>query len=202
MNLIEVETRFAVTRPVRIKLYSTLGEPSRTTISDRYVGPELALCDWWLRERNGIWELKLPAGTRRAAQGDGCTAAYREMEGTDALRLVTEHGFEPLELKPYVNIMTVRDSWKFEILNKGRVYDIVLTVDETTADNGFFCATGEVETLVSTEEEIADAIGTVEHVCDRYGLDIVRKVGGSKIIKYLYENDRVLYDQLANVGLA
>lgn len=200
-NLIEVEARFLVTPQVRQNLLTQIGPSKEITIHDRYLSQQLALDDKWLRIRNGVWQLKLPVGTRHSESSSGPAVVCKELEGQAALLEVERLGFDVRHLDEYAHIVSVRTMWDFEVRLSWGLYNLLITVDDTSASDGFFCSIGEVETLVETKHDIKDASKVIEHVCSMYRLDTVSTVGGSKIIKYLFEKNRLLHDRLEKVGL-
>jgi len=92
---VEIERKFFLTAGQQAALRSSLETHSKKELADTYwdaPGYPLTRRDWWLRQRNGQWELKVPwAQTQRLAE------SFEEFEGDAAvLTRLREDGFAGL----------------------------------------------------------------------------------------------------------
>ena len=141
---------------------------------------KLALSDFWLRQRDGRWELKCPPPNRH--EGDPMATQYAEYtQQVDIVKAVTpvlqptkdEH--EPLKVinPDLMSVSQVVESFGCcEIANyrtDRKTYSVQdFRVDLDSADFGF--QVGEIEVLVSDERKISDALHQIRGLAQKLGL--------------------------------
>lgn len=163
-KVIEVERKFLFQDDITGKLRKLGAEHIQTkTFTDSYYDTRahaLTLADHWLRRRDGVWQLKSPP----AKTFDSATTAYVETESEGDIIKVLSHLLVPeekreeksvhkalselvaeFELKVFTQFQTERASYKLGDF----------TVDLDQADFGY--RVGEIERLVSSEEEMSKA---------------------------------------------
>ena len=115
--------------------------------------------DLWLRQREGVWQLKLPGAGGASRQGG--TTTYREVMEVGAIRaLVKEVGVEQEleELERLVEVGCTREEWV--------VGEVVVVVDRM--EDGY--TVGEVEVVVGDSQGKEDARRKVDAMVARLGL--------------------------------
>ncbi|XP_072357704.1 thiamine-triphosphatase-like [Scyliorhinus torazame] len=171
---IEVERKFGLREDTEGRL-GALGARllAQCRLEDRYFDTEdyrLTLADFWLRRRDGLWQLKSPAGAQ-----PGLTTQYRETEGEPAIlsllapllapgagglpERVEQLLDAPHQLREFAAIVTERTSYWLE---SG------LRVDLDRA--GFGHQLGEIEALVGSEDEIPDALSRIQDLARKLDL--------------------------------
>lgn len=148
----------------------------------------LTLKDYWLRKREGSWELKRPASSQADAERraqDVCTN-YKEItdvpqiraelvaamgissdcleaEQAEDVRAEFERWLQDLKLECFAEFTTVRCSYTLECEGD----DKRVRIDLDQADFGY--CVGEIEVLVSEVEEMTSAMQSIEKTAQRLG---------------------------------
>ncbi|KAF5901185.1 thiamine-triphosphatase isoform X1, partial [Clarias magur] len=146
----------------------------------------LTLKDYWLRKREGSWELKRPTASRTDAERraqDVCTK-YKEItdvpqiraelvaamgvssdcleaEQAEDVRAEFERWLQDLKLECFAEFTTARCSYVLECEGD----DKRVRVDLDQADFGY--CVGEIEVLVSEVEEMTSAMQSIEKTAQR-----------------------------------
>lgn len=193
--VIEVEKNFDLRPGDKEKLIEAAKFLGKKTFTDIYYDTEdfqLTTKDFWLRQRDGNWELKMPLnGT--AANRD--TDQYRELESEKEIALALElPGKSPLQkeiqdmgAKPFAAILTNRERYQ-----KGNFH---LDFDEM--DFGF--RTFEAELMVENESEIPAAEQKIIDFAREYGIDSAP--GAGKVIEFLKLRHPAHYRALQKAGV-
>nr|XP_033802174.1 thiamine-triphosphatase [Geotrypetes seraphini]XP_033802175.1 thiamine-triphosphatase [Geotrypetes seraphini] len=202
LAVLEVERKFIYSSDVEDML-QTLGATlqGRLLFRDTYydtVDLHLTLNDHWLRDRQGSWELKLPFSLHGGDKSSNPVTQYQELtREKEIIAAVGEvlgctplsEGMEALvaELRLQAFASYVTDRKSYEVPREG------LHVDLDEADFGF--AVGEVEKVVSTAEEVPEALERINHFCSQLGVTSVKKVPG-KMTTYLHQYRPEHYQKL------
>lgn len=162
---IEVEQKFQVTDDYRSRLEDAGASMVRppTLMKDVYWDTEdliLLSRDWWLRQRDGVWELKVSVSPTNmdSSHSDGLTT-YREVTGEQAVRDTLTHGGVNSELEQLVvmaRVACTRENWRLGRLG--------LVVDRM--EDGYIV--GELEVMCNLEAR-DEAVREVEQVAARLG---------------------------------
>ena len=194
--MIEIEKNFDLKPGDKERLIAGAKFLKKKTFTDVYYvndAYDLTCKDFWLRTRDGRFELKVPLND--AHIGDRKTDRYRELE-TDA-EITRELGFAiktnftdalaEAKYKPFATITTTRETYE-----KG---DFHLDFDEM--DFGF--VTFEAELMVGGESEIADAERRILKFAKEHG--IAGNEGHGKVIEYIARNRPAHYAALVARGV-
>ncbi len=207
----EVECKFRYTDAVEAIL-AALGKPLGTKrFTDVYWdtnGCHLTTNDLWLRQRDGVWELKVPAF---AANTMGSVDVYDEhhgLERVDAflskqmakLSLTRDGtGTPPMEtfgLHPFAVIVTNRTS--FAVTPSFDKSNIVVRVDLDRTDTNY--KIGECELLVTDANDVQRAGGILQKFCRELALDTTPPIRG-KVLEFIAHNRPKHYEMLVDCGL-
>jgi len=153
----------------------------------------LTRADYWLRERDGKWELKVPV--RSIATRDGGIDRYTELESeTEIIKELRLPPDNPLNqslqkegIIPFARIVTNRETYQMS--------EFHLDFDEM--DFGF--STFEVELMVSSPADIPEAERKIEEFARAHGISSTKARG--KVIQYLYINNTDHFEALKNAGV-
>lgn len=179
--MIEIEKDF-IPDPVALGRLSKEAEfLGEKTIRDVYYDTEdyqLGKKDYWLRSRNGAFELKTPAA--RSAN----TAQYNEIEDEEGIKRalgitadvsLAEHLMQASFI-PFCDCLTVR--------RKYRLGEFAIDVDDATyAGTDFTFKTAEIEVMVEKPEQSADGERKLLEFAQTHGF--VPLSGYGKILEYL-----------------
>lgn len=192
MSVIEVERKFEFSPEIKNKLAPTcINKISTKVFRDCYYSKSLALSDKWLRNRNGVWELKVPCDYERKHQIDD--TIYREISGNEVWDYLGFSSANTKTLELYAKITTKRT--QISVNRNGQ--DINLVLDECYAEDGFQCSLGEAEILVNDVNDVDRAIGALDEIVKSLDLSLIRDNEG-KLLQYLKYSDRPFYDSLWN----
>lgn len=190
--MIEVEKKFDVRPGVKERLIDGTQLVGRTTMTDIYYDTpdyQLTRRDWWLRQRNGRWELKTPFNRERI--GDRITDQYRELDNVDeiarALGMSGDAKLADVGYIPFCTVVTTREKYKHG--------DFTLDFDET--DFGF--ALLEIELLVEHARDVASATRRIVAFARKHGAPAALDHG--KIIAYLLRKSPRHYAALVAAGV-
>ncbi len=189
--MIEVEKKFAVT-PEQIKKVETVARfVKKVIITDIYYDTfdySLIKKDWWLRNRNGEFEIKVPPNNKPSKIN-----VYEEIINPDeiiertGLKKLSTNFEENLKLngfKVLVKLVTKRRKFKMQDFN--------IDIDE--ADCGYTLC--EIEKIVENENEVEMATQEILEFAKSLNFEIKRVFG--KGIEYLYRYNRPAYDAFQN----
>lgn len=197
----EVEKNFNLTPEERVRLLEGAESLGEKTITDVYFDTptfDLTKRDIWLRKRDGRFEVKIPAeppehGRRRK------TDRYLEVEDEKGIRMKLalseddsmEASVERAGYLPFCVCTTRRASYRKDGFN--------IVIDHVAySDVDWSYDTSEIELMVSTEGEMADAAGRVLAFAKRHGLKAADAPG--KVIEYLRRNRPEQYRALVASG--
>lgn len=188
MSQIEVERKFNLDGVGVESLIEACSSKKEKEFQDCYFCEELAFNDIWLRMRGSEWELKLPvAGNTDIALG---ATAYKEVTGDSVWQELSRIGI-PYDKKTFATINTLRN---IMILPWNR-YQIAVTLDQCSSNDGFQYTIGEIEILVGDAREVKNAIKALDDVMTHFVLMPVGQEEG-KLLRYLRENNLRLFEKL------
>ena len=146
--------------------------------------------DVWLRQWDGEWELKVPAGGGAVTRSGGERTVFREVEGEDAvldallesqpsLAKVAKPGttlpalLEAAGLTSFASFSTARACYKFSSTK----------IDADVASFGH--AVLEIEVMVHDKSEIDQAEAEIQRVAELIGAQPMSKGAGGKLETYI-----------------
>ncbi|KKU70010.1 MAG: hypothetical protein UX94_C0012G0004 [Parcubacteria group bacterium GW2011_GWA2_47_21] len=194
--MIEIEKNFEAGEEMKKRIIDGAEFLGRKTITDVYYDVadfRLTRNDYWLRQRDGRFELKVPV--RGVKTRDGGIDRYTELESDDEiiqeLKLPTSasiaESLNKQEILPFARIVTDRETYR-----KGEFH---LDFDEM--DFGF--VTFEVELMVTDESEIPAAEIKIEEFAKSYGISSTKARG--KVIEYIFRRNPKHFRALERVGV-
>lgn len=209
--MIEVERKFLYpTEGTEHLLLGTTPLKSKTN-SDRYFDTrdfKLTAREWWLRERNGRFELKIA----KKQKHDGSPSdVFDELETDDEIYTALELIQTPLGLStdlsnagffPFAHLTTSRNSYtigEFQI-------DIDTTQSETNdsplveSSAPFVHTIVEIEIMVEDESDIAAAQQKIDDFARARGLSL-EKIDG-KLLAYIRKNNPIQFEILRKNNIA
>jgi adenylate cyclase class IV len=148
--------------------------------------------DWWLRNRNGVFELKkVVVGENK----DTAVDRYDEVDDEKEIAKDLEINFENTlaeslkqnQIEPFATIVATRKKYQ-----KG---DFNLDLDLT--DFGYSIC--EIELMVEDETKMAEAMAKIENFRVEYGLNAGPVRG--KLVEYIYRNRPEHYAILLKSGV-
>lgn len=181
--MIEVERKFNVSRKDINRLTKNAHFLGEKEMIDSYYDDQnysLTSKDWWLRNRQGRFELKIPLH----AEKDGVRLAdqYRELETEseiyeslgiqrqqDLQNDLVMHGY-----KPFCTLTTTRKKYQKN--------EFIIDLDSVSSDN-FEYMIGEIELMVGNQLQVEHAIQRIMDFANRHKLTIAPVRG--KVIEYL-----------------
>lgn len=193
--MIEVEKNFDLREGEKEKLIEGATFIGRKEFTDVYYDDNdltLSLKDYWLRTRDGKWELKVPLNKDKEI--DRKTDQYRELDtdedisielgcsGINLYKELTEKGFAPL-----AKITTVRESYS----------NTEFHIDFDTADFGY--STCEIECMVDNISQIEAAEDKIIAFATSLGLS--NKKGRGKLTVFLERFKKGEYDKMVDAGI-
>lgn len=170
---IEVERKFVIqdnTESLLAELEATLLEEA--VIKDSYYDSKdyaLILSDYWLRKRNGQWELKLPVNP-----GDiSSVTKYREVTHEDQILSLVVDKLTIMESLRFGSLESLVDEQELEtfaeFITERKSYGLPeCTVVLDTTDFGV--QVGEIEVLVASKERIPNAVATIDKMAAKLGM--------------------------------
>ncbi len=194
--MIEVEKNFDLRSGDKERLIAGANLVSKKTFTDVYWdSPDYRLTakDYWLRQRDGKWELKVPMNSERIDKR--ATDQYRELEteeeiiaelklaiGSRVHDAVRSAGYAPL-----ATIVTHRETYQKDGFH--------LDFDEM--DFGY--TTFEAELMVQNPEEVQGAEKRIMEFARAY--DIAATASHGKVIEYLFRYKPEHYSALVKSGV-
>lgn len=196
--MIEVEQKFILKDGDKKRLLERAEFLSEKVFTDIYYDKKdysLTLRDKWLRERQGKWELKIPAGGGKNT--DKTANQYKELETEEEIREnLNLPGLGALKNDlletgyfVYCQCTTTRKKYKKD--------DFIIDLDDVEFPD-FFYKIGEIELMVNDENEIAKAIERINKFVLSFGLKILPVRG--KVIEYLKQKSPNHYRALVSAG--
>lgn len=195
--MIEVEKKFKLTPEDIERLTDGAEFINEKTFTDIYFDTadySLTTKDYWLRCRDGKYELKIPLNDGKMSQ-DRDLDQYKELETEEEIRKVLDikenKSFEE-DLKdngyiPFCTITTTRKKYK---KNK-------FIIDLDTLDFGY--SIGEIELMVEDESKIEEAHDEIMNFAKENNLEIAPVRG--KVLEYLHRNSPSHYEALHALGM-
>ena len=193
--MIEIEKKFHLSAEQQKRLLDGAVFISEKQVSDTYFDNktfDLTTKDWWLRNRNGDFELKVAlAGhdMRVINQYDEITdedeiRAKLNLPKTDSLHDdITSNGF-----LPFVNCTTTRREFKKD--------NFTIDLDEVEYDSDFEYNIAEIEVTFEKEEDKQAAIDSILEFAKKHNLTDEPVRG--KVIEYLLEKRPKHYQALVD----
>ncbi|OGF73645.1 hypothetical protein A2Z63_00595 [Candidatus Giovannonibacteria bacterium RIFCSPLOWO2_02_44_8] len=183
--MIEVEKNFDLKPGDKERLIQGAKLIVKTTFTDIYYDAEdfrLTIKDYWLRQREGRWELKMPFGDTLQKKE---TDQYHELEDGGEIKKAIGSDWD--SLKPFAKIVTSRESWQ-----SGEFH-----LDFDKVDFGF--ETFEVEIMVRDEKDVTSAEAKIIAFAQEHG--IASAPGAGKVIVYIQRNNPAHYQALFKTGV-
>lgn len=157
---------------------------------------DLTTKDWWLRTRDGKFELKIPLHKEKGS--DRFADQYDELEDNEKIRqalglhegnlagVLAKAGYAP-----FSSIKTIRQKYK-----KGS-----FTIDIDLADFGEATyRVGEIELMVNDQSEIPNALRKIAQFVQEHKLQIVSVRG--KVLEFIKRYRPEHYQSLQKAGVA
>lgn len=167
---VEVERKFKVTADTKIKLVEIGAElhKEKVFLDKYYDNPDysLTLKDFWLRQRNESWELKVVNGqfTKLASQYQEITETneiadflVNHFHRLDLKGLAVDLVIKKLDLQPFVEYTTTRQTYFLP--------ECIIDLDLT--DFGY--QVGEIEVMATDKSQIPRALETITSVAGKLG---------------------------------
>lgn len=200
--MIEIEKKFLLTEEQQNKLLGGAKELGRKVVEDTYFdtdGYRLTLGDYWLRKRDGAYELKAPL--RSGSGSYEATNRYNEI--TDAEEILRELGLgdgtdietalASAGIKRFMTCFSDRSSY-----DKNSFH---VDIDSVTyLDSDFEHAVAEIELLVESEAEADEADRRIMEFAKGLNLATDQVIMG-KVAAYLKEKRPDHYRALVDAGV-
>lgn len=193
--MIEIEKKFALKDEDAKRLLDGATFIKEIVMVDSYYDlPErtLSLKDWWLRERNGAFELKMSAyeGNWREQEVNQYTEAETDPEIAAALGLTIatslRDSLQKAGYAPFATITTTRRKYTKE----------GFAIDMDVMDFGY--AITEIELMIEDVSQTQVAVEKILAFARKNNL-VVGPVRG-KLLELLYRTDRAFFDKLTEKG--
>lgn len=160
--MIEVEKKFFLSADDEARLLDGATFSKEASITDSYYDDDsyaLTLKDWWLRLRDGAFELKVPL---RAKGVEQATNQYYELEDEQEIR-------EALGLNGDESLAQAIEQAGYEVFcpcettrRKYQKDGFAIDLDTVTyGDNSFRYAIAEIELMVESEADVEDATNKI-----------------------------------------
>ncbi|HEY4495957.1 MAG TPA: CYTH domain-containing protein [Candidatus Paceibacterota bacterium] len=194
--MIEIEKNFDLKLGDKERIIKNAKFIKRREFTDVYYDTsdyKLTTNDFWLRQRDDKWELKVPI--KNIAIQDGAIDRYHELEKEKDIAkklknyfdISFDKGLREKILTPFATIVTKRETYQKN--------EFHLDFDEM--DFGFL--TFEAELMISDEREINDAERKIKEFAENYDIDPTK--GRGKVIEYLFRKNPNHYQSLVNAGV-
>lgn len=188
--MIEIEKKFQLTAEEEARLLEGAELVKSKQITDVYYDTpdyKAIKADWWLRRRDGVFQLKVPIETGNTI--DTTANMYHELETEPEIRQVLQLPVETSDLAadlevggylPFVEAHSDRKSYHKD--------GFTIDVDSVTyADSDFTYSLAEVETLIEDESGAATAVQRIDDYVSGYGIETNQETDG-KIIAFMRVN--------------
>lgn len=191
--MIEIEKKFILTAEEKQRLLKGAILVQKKTIHDIYYDTSefaLAKKDWWLRDRNGSFELKISLRLPSKKE-EYAPTQYQELQEEQnirkALGISSDYPFaDALDRAGYVQaftITTIREQYTKE----------GFTIAQDSVDYGYDLV--EIERMVEHESEILQAEKDIYAFAQAQGLR-VKEAGRGKVLEYLRRYNPVQYEAI------
>ena len=191
--MIEVEKKFILKEGDREKLLEGAEFLKKQTVDDTYYDTEdysLAKKDWWPRERNGNFELKI--GVAALSKNMNLVTQHRELETDKEIREAFNISSEkPIKValkeagyRPTFSLITTRERYKKE----------GFTIDLDSVDYGYELA--EIELMVEDENQVEEAGDRIRAFAEKQGLSFESYNIRGKVMEYIKRYDPVHYQAI------
>ncbi len=199
--MLEIEKKFLLTALQKERLLDGAEELGGKTVVDSYFDTDsynLTTRDYWLRNRNGIYELKAPLKSRSSVDA---TNRYYEItdlsEIAKELDLAESDDFETslslAGVKRFMSCRTDRNSYKKD--------EFHIDIDQATyPDSEFEYGVAEIELIVQTEVEADDAEQRIIEFAQSFDLPVDQIVLG-KVAAYLKSEKPDHHEALVTAGV-
>jgi thiamine-triphosphatase len=193
--MIEIEKKFSLTEEQLKKIGKLAKFISKKSFTDIYFDDEnysLTKKDWWLRKRDGKFELKIPIGLsteRNKLNIYEEIITIQEIADKVCIQETNSNFTTELEknnLHPFCKLTTLRTKYSLD----------GFTIDIDDMDFGFSLC--EIEKIAESESEIEKITAEIMEFAKSLGLEI-KPVPG-KVVEYLWRNNRAHYDALVASG--
>lgn len=202
MAVIEVERKFQITADAKQKILSFENATVTPTesIIDQYYNDQLALSDKWLRKRNGRWELKLPINDGATQHDNAGTHAsglsvFRELYDTDVWSALSlpppPSDSAQIDMVCFATLATERTT----VVIPWQTRSVKVTFDECTSPDGFQCNIGELELIVTEQQQVTPATLIINHLIAHFQLSSVDTKDG-KLTKFLKHHRPAMFKEL------
>ncbi|EKE16534.1 MAG: hypothetical protein ACD_11C00004G0032 [uncultured bacterium] len=196
--MIEVEKKFLFSKKQIRDISEKFKFFGEETIVDVYYDTEkynLTKNDIWLRNRNGDFQLKIPAHLEDNKKHFN---KYQEIEGEEKIRQIFsiapmgsfEQDIHRFGYKIFCRCRTVRKKYKKD--------DISIDLDEVFFDD-FSYALGEFEIMVENKKDMEKAVEKIENFAKENNLEMAPVRG--KVIEYLKRKKPEHYQELLKSGV-
>lgn len=193
--MIEIEKKYLIDdEKVQeiVKDADFLGQKELTDIYYDTADFRLTTKDWWLRNRNGVFELKkVVVGETKDINVDRYDEIDDEKEIAKDLEISFKNNLaESLkknQIEPFATIVAMRKKY-----TKGS-----FNLDLDLTDFGYSIC--EIELMVEDETKMADAMAKIENFRVEYGLNAGHVRG--KLVEYIYRNRPEHYAILLRAGV-
>lgn len=201
--MIEIEKKFILTEKQQNDLLDGAQELELKLVEDYYLDTDtfsLTTSDLWLRERDGMHELKVPL----KSGSDIYTAAtnrYNEITDTEEIAKVLDFNAEldfetslsHAGIKKFMTILTSRKSYEKQGFH--------IDVDSATYPGSTFeYAVAEIELLINSESEADEADCRIVEFAKKFNL-VTDQVILGKVVSYLKAEKVDHYEALVNAGV-
>jgi len=192
--MIEIEKKYSIDREKIRELIQKAKFISKQELVDIYYDSDdfkLTTKDWWLRNRNGKFELKMVNLGKKNSAVD----RYKEINDEREICQFLEIQYKiPLietlgenDIKPFATIKSTREKYK-----NGE-----FTLDFDITDFGYSIC--EIELMVDSETGAEAAVEKIEDFAQNNGLNSSRVRG--KLVEYIYRNSPQHYRMLVEAGV-
>jgi len=199
--MIEIEKKFLLTKEQQRRLLDNAQELGSAVVEDSYFDTDtfgITLKDLWFRERDGMYELKVPL---KSGTGSHTTNRYHEI--TDVKEIARELGLsgegdfetklKDAGIKKFITCFTRRASYE----KQGFHIDIDAA---TYLDSPFIYALAEIELLINSESEADEAEQRIVEFAQSMGIATDVVVTG-KIAAYLEAEKPEHFKALVDAGV-
>lgn len=189
--MIEVERKFRCSKEQKEGLLKACIHDEEIVHHDQYFDFEnlrLMKKDWWLRKRDGRWELKVTTDSRiQNRMADVYEELTDEVDIQDRLEVDLEQAIAEGVLRQIANLQTVR------MHGVGDGYS--LDIDEIhSLDDDFCYQMTEIEILVERCDQVEAATLRILEIAKQAGLDLNRPLG--KVLEYFRQRQPHIFESI------
>ncbi len=194
--MIEIEKNFDLKPGDKKRIIKDAEFIGRRQFTDIYYDTQdykLTTNDFWLRQRDGKWELKTPA-VKRTSIKDTTIDRYHELENDRdiakelkiSFKITLNKALREKTIVPFATITTKRETYQKN--------EFHLDFDEM--DFGY--VDFEIELMITNEKEIAEADRKINRFAKRYQLTGNKR---GKVIEYLFRKNPKHYRALVKARI-